>query len=259
MNLHVVARTLYPANIGEEDLDKGIVDIHEEVFRGGGGPGRGPELVQFLRLVAGLHEPVEANRLYQIVDDIEVETFRRELFVGCDDDDHGSFGQALDELQSRQSGHLDVHEQQVDGVLLQGPGGFEGIATSGHEFQERHLADIVRQQAKGQRLIIDCDTADHQCKFISSLTINQFSSRLICKICWFPYNNFSRRLTLPRPMPEPLSFISSEAGLYRFFTEKWSTPSVTCRSIPMAGFSIIPTPCLKAFSTKGMSSIGSIS
>src|SRR6185312_13638044 len=165
---------------------------------------------------------------------------------------------ALDELEACQPRHLNIQEYQIDRIAVQDPDRFKGIITCRDEVQEGHLADIVLEQFERKFLVIYGYAAKHQCKLSLSDTENHPFSRSISKVCLFRYNRFNRLFTLVRPMPEVLSFSQSIVSLKRFRTQKSSRPSSIFSRTSMRASCTSPVPCLKAFSTKGISSMGSI-
>src|SRR5262245_37547539 len=110
VDFDIISESFDPCDIRLLHFYKTIIDIHEEIIGRRGLMGFGSislaQLVEVLSLVACFEEAVEGYGFHEVIDDVEVISFERILFISGDQDEHtGGRESALDKLQTRQTGH----------------------------------------------------------------------------------------------------------------------------------------------------------
>ena len=124
----------------------------------------------FSRLFYRAEELVVSDRLQEEVERIHLITLEGIFLKGSDEDDASLFGQAMRQFHAVYIGHLDVEEQQVGLLFLDGVDGTDGVCKRGQKMQVWRLLHVGYQQADGQWLVIDNHTSKWSHRRIEILT-----------------------------------------------------------------------------------------
>lgn len=156
-NFHIVLETLDVEDVVEVDLQQFILALDKDA--GGFLLATATFLVhQFVPLqclVAGLEEVGIADGLGEVVERVDAVAIDGILAEGGGEDDARGLGQHLAELQSVEVGHLDVKENEVDGVVGKSFEGVHGVVILALEFHEGDFIDVAGQQFHGQGFVVD--------------------------------------------------------------------------------------------------------
>ena len=98
------------------------------------------------------------DRLDEVVDGVDFEGAECVLVVGGGEDDEGLHGEAREQIESVDAGHLNVEEEHVDGrggCVVEIGEGTGGIGGGGNDFQIVEAREEARQALDGERLIVD--------------------------------------------------------------------------------------------------------
>lgn len=161
-------------SVGQMDLDilAHALDIPDRVRRDENRPTVGPEgqdfhlgrgcthhLKPLLQPFHGSEEFIEAERLQEIVDGIDPESFQGEFRISRCKDEQGRPLQGPHEIESGKVRHIDVHQHCVG--LVQKWDGCRRAMAGCESLEERHFRDIHLQLPESQRLIIYEKNAYH--------------------------------------------------------------------------------------------------
>ena len=135
----------------------------------------------------GLGQTIGFDRLDQVIDCVDLERVEGELAVGGDEHDRRrvlEMLQGLGELQTRGLGHVDVEEDDIDGIFLQF---LDGLAHAGGLGDHVGLAELVEQEAQlrtRRRLIVDDHCFQHDGLLLDNLphmhTVPYYRWRVKC-------------------------------------------------------------------------------
>jgi hypothetical protein len=106
-----------------------------------------------------LQEAAERKRFDEVVEYFPFEAFDGIVAVGGGDDDQGAVGQAFQEVEPGELGHLDIEEEQVDVVLLQLLKSLYGVVCGGDRVNVEVL-QVVDDDVDGQRFIVYDEAMD---------------------------------------------------------------------------------------------------
>ena len=165
MQLQVFRHALYVADIGDTDLYHAVVGLDKD-GRLSLGPDSGGTLLFYP--VRRPHKVLQAEGLQQVVNGIDLEALDSIFGVGGGKYDEGRGSQRLDELHAIEVGHVDVAENDVDGLTVEHVDGLEGTLALGCQLKEWHLINIGDELLQGQRLVVDGDDSYHVMGMLSS-------------------------------------------------------------------------------------------
>ena len=114
----------------------------------------------FLRLVNGGEELIIADGLQEEVEGTHLVTLEGVFLKGGGEDDARFRGYHVGQFHAVEIGHLDVEEEQIGLLLLDGVDGLDGVSEGGQERQVWRLGNEGLQEFDSQRLVVDDDTGE---------------------------------------------------------------------------------------------------
>ena len=90
----------------------------------------------------------------QVVHGVEFEAFDGVFGVGRGEDHHRALDQRTHEVHAVEIGHVDVHEDQFDGMRGEELLGFEGVVARSGQFEVGDLADVGGELTQRQRFVV---------------------------------------------------------------------------------------------------------
>src|SRR5690606_8363948 len=201
---------------------------------------------------------IERIRFQKVIDHVQIKPFKCILLIGRHQDCQRGVWKGTKELQSAKPRHLDIKEYQVNGCLLKHVDGFHRIFTAAYQLKIRHLPDIILQKIADQFLVVYGQAPHHDSASLRVTSYQPSCSPIVSRYAP-PYKRSSLFFTFVRPIPESRSLlVSADSGAIRFLTLNTNWPCCTDKWMEISGRSRWLVPCLKAFSTKGMSNMGSM-
>src|SRR4051812_1102397 len=138
--------------------------------------------MKFICFVTCFHKSFKRNRLYKIINYIKIKSLKRKFFISRNKNEHRFLYNALNELQTCNTRHLNVKKNKIHILLLQIFHCFKGIAKRALYLQVRNFAYVIFKQFESKRFIIYSNACKHQCKFNCNDTVNQPSFFVISKV-----------------------------------------------------------------------------
>ncbi len=117
-----------------------------------------PRGIILLRFIHSHEELIVADGLQQEVEGTHLVALEGILFEGGGEDDLCLLGQHVSQLHPVEVGHLDIQEEQVGLLLLDGIDGFYRVGKRAQQLQFGCLGYERLQQFHRQRLVIDDHT-----------------------------------------------------------------------------------------------------
>ena len=113
----------------------------------------------------GSQELIVTDRFQEEIEGTDFVALECIFLEGCSKDDTCFGRNHVGEFHSVHIRHLDVKEQQVNGMALYHCDGFHGIGEAGHQFQVFGSGYEGFKQFHGQRLVVNNDTGHRGSSF----------------------------------------------------------------------------------------------
>lgn len=136
VDFEVVVPAFDVLDVGDEDFDKAVVYAEDELRGLGGVLAAGDGFFE------GLLEAGEGERFEEVVNGVDFVAFYGVVAVGSGENDEGWLGDGFVEIESRDGGHVDVEEEEVDGVLAEEGHGFGG---AGEGFLQADVVELLTE------------------------------------------------------------------------------------------------------------------
>lgn len=154
VKLKVFAVALDVDDVGEVDSDVARVGFDEDAS-GCLWPGFGAAADGFEGSVGGPLEVGQGVGLEEVVDGTDAVAFDGILLVSGGEHYGGCVGEAFDEVHAVEVGHVDVSEDEVDGVGGEEIEGVEGVVAGGCEGEEGSFVDVAPEFFEGYRFVVN--------------------------------------------------------------------------------------------------------